>query len=109
MGIWSIIALSALALLGLAAIVAGWRGRVVSTDPHCVRCRFNLAGLAQPAVCPACGTNLARRRATRRGLRARRWWLIVAGVVAVLVAAGGFWLSHGGPSVVTLVPPWALI
>lgn len=83
-----------LLLLALATGVLALRGRVVARGRFCRRCRFDLAGLTDPATCPECGRDLARpgsvrprlRRASRLGL-ALAAVLLVAGISVTAVAA----------------------
>ena len=74
-------------VLGLLALVVGWRGRRVDDHPVCRRCGFDLFGRpAESTACPECGANLARRRAVRIGRRQRRRGLLACGAVLLLVS-----------------------
>ena len=94
---------TALALLGVAALMFGLRGRRVGDHPTCGRCGFDLYGLPPGAGrCSECGAVLRGRRAVRVGHRRRGWRLAVLGAVLALVGAG--WLGRSGWSVVQANP-----
>jgi len=83
-----IVALLIAALLGAALLAGAIRGRVVSRNPHCRKCRFDLIGLAldgDAARCPECGRTLRDPRAIRVGLRKKRPLLGALGAFLILV------------------------
>jgi hypothetical protein len=57
--------------LGLILLIIGLRGWRIDDHPWCRKCRYDLSGLDEPAACPECGADLARRRAVRIGLHGR--------------------------------------
>src|SRR3954447_10809108 len=66
------------------------RRRRVDDHPVCRRCGFDLTGRpAGSSGCSECGADLSRRRAIRRGNRARRWR--VARWVAIPLLLAGAW------------------
>lgn len=76
-----------LVVLGIVLLKRG-RSRRRGTDPHCVKCDYNLTGL-QSGVCPECGTPLTERTVAigeRRGgpLRAAGALLLVVGIISIL-------------------------
>ncbi len=84
-------ALLLVVLFGAMLAVLGFRGRLVSTNPHCRRCRFDLGGLpisGLEARCPECGRGLDAPGAVRRGLRRKRPLMIALGVALVLIPIG---------------------
>jgi hypothetical protein len=83
-----IAALAILTCVGLALLVAGWRGRRINDHPICRKCRFDLVGAADDAErCPECGRDLTQRRAIRIGVRRRRWLLVAFGLVTTATSA----------------------
>lgn len=83
--------------LALATLAAGGYalkhllfGRFVGDEPVvCRRCKYDLAGLTS-SICPECGRDLDRPRATRKGVRVRSPIRITAGVAgAVALITGG--------------------
>lgn len=48
------------AILGVILLRIGVRGKLISPNPHCRKCKFDLAGhaLDDPTPCPECGTIL---------------------------------------------------
>ncbi|MEX0887563.1 MAG: zinc ribbon domain-containing protein, partial [Phycisphaeraceae bacterium] len=92
---------------GAGGLIGGWRGRRVGSHPHCRKCGFDLFGSGEDAAsCPECGQVLRRdgepiARARMMGQRRRRWWAMVPGVLALMIAAGGASMWHG-PSKATL-------
>jgi hypothetical protein len=75
-------------LLGAILLALGLRGRVVGTDPHCRRCKFNLRGRdPSSARCPECGTELTDA-SVRVGLRRRRPALVSVGAALALLSGG---------------------
>ncbi len=86
--------LAAAALLGLALLTLGLRGRRADSLPRCRNCRYLLSG--QPAddnnrptgPCPECGADLAPQRAIRFGKRRARLRLAAAGLLLLLIGAG---------------------
>jgi len=108
-------AIVALLLAGVVLLLLGFRGRLVSTHPHCRACGFDLAGLPEPIAarpCPECGADLTARRAIRPGRRCRRPRVLVAGVLCLLLAAGAIgalaWGAATGFNWNTVKPFWWL-
>ena len=83
---WTII-LWSVGLIGAALIViSALRGSRINQDLLCRQCRFNLTGHPQtPVVCPECGGDLTRRRATLRGERSPVYVIAAIGFVALSV------------------------
>ncbi|MBX3382179.1 MAG: hypothetical protein KF864_01590 [Phycisphaeraceae bacterium] len=103
----AIVLVALLTLVGMLLVWAGVRGRRVSHLPACARCAFDLSGLwplsGDKAVCPECGSLLTAPRAVRHVQRARRWVLLVMGVllligplVITVVAVSGWVVSPAG-------------
>jgi hypothetical protein len=85
-----ILALSLASLaLGLVLAIVGWRGRRLDEHPHCRRCGYDLQGHHDPAACPECGRDLAKRRALRKGTRRKRPVLLVLASLLLLLSVGG--------------------
>lgn len=92
--------LTASALLAAVLLVVmyfAWRGKVVSTHPHCRKCKFNLHGLPDTSHrCPECGTDITLARNRLPVLRKPRrvlagtllLGLLFTGYVAATVAVG---------------------
>ncbi len=73
-------------MLGLVLVWRGWRGRLVNDHPYCRACGFDLTGLSKiREQCPECGSNLLNLGAVREGLRVRRYGLLIAGLLCLLV------------------------
>jgi hypothetical protein len=91
--LFGVIALPMAVLLAGAALAwAGWRGRRVGDHPTCRRCGFDLFARPEGSrVCPECGADLERPRATVAGVRTRRPSLLLAGAAVAL--AGGVRLT----------------
>ena len=93
--------------MGAGLLIWGWRGRRVGAHPFCRKCGFDLFGSGDDAAsCPECGQVLRRdgepvARARVMGQRRRRWWAMVPGVLALVIAIGGALMSYG-PSKVAL-------
>lgn len=101
-----------LAIMALAMLFVGLRGRVIDDHPVCRRCRFDLIGLS-PEQCPECGADLGRPRAVRTGNRVRLKRLSWLGVV-VLAGAGiltgaTMWGSARKFNWNTIKPTWLLM
>lgn len=78
-----------LALIAIALIVIGIRGRVVATGRFCRRCRFDLQGLdaQDPAArCPECGQAAGPTARARNTRRRRRPGAILTGVAMLLLS-----------------------
>jgi hypothetical protein len=76
------------AVAGALLLGLGLRGRRISANPHCRKCRFDLVGLAIDAPdsrCPECGASLREPRAVRAGLRKRRPIVAAVGAAVLLV------------------------
>ena len=101
MGTTGVMMLALVAAMGAGLLVWGWRGRRVGSHPHCRKCGFDLFGSGDDAAsCPECGQVLRRdgqpvARARVMGQRRRRWWAMVSGVLALMIAAGGAAMWHG--------------
>lgn len=96
-----------------AALLYALRGRRVDDHPICRKCGFDLFGRPDGATrCSECGADLARRRATRIGRRARRRGLTrVAGTGVLLCAvalSGVGWLQLRGVDLQRHKPVWWL-
>ncbi len=80
----------AIAAIGIALLVRGWRGRQIDDHPLCSGCGYDLVGSDdQTRVCPECGNDLARLGALRIGHRRRRPFAITFGVLLLALAMGG--------------------
>lgn len=105
------------ALLGLALLTLGLRGRRINDHPLCARCRFDLSGLVTPGTpatlpCPECGASLTAPGAIRTGQRVRRRSAIAAGSLLLLISASlGGALAWGSATAFnwnTIKPVWLL-
>ncbi len=86
---------------GLVAVVLGWVGRRVGSEPRCRGCGFDLSGIVDRAgACPECGRSLAEERAVVRGWRRRLPWFMAVGVAALIAGVGavGLGVSAANPS-----------
>ena len=87
--IWA--GLAAVALVGMALLAVGLRGRRVDDHPICRRCGFDLIGLycdgrLALGACPECGSELSPARAIRLGNRRRGTWQVTVGALVVTAA-----------------------
>lgn len=76
------------AVAGALLLGFGLRGRRISANPHCRKCRFDLVGLAIDASdsrCPECGASLREPRAVRAGLRKRQPVVAAVGAAVLLI------------------------
>ncbi len=87
--VWAYSGIAICLVLGLILFIVGWRGRRLDNHPHCRRCRYDLSGHEEIAVCPECGRSLARARAIRQGLRRKRRVLLALGCLLLLLAGTG--------------------
>ncbi len=81
------------ALLGVFLLRIAIRGKLLSPNPHCRKCRFDLQGLdhTKPTPCPECGTTLrSNTPAITQGLRKTRKIVLLASILFILTAATGF-------------------
>lgn len=91
-------------LVGLGLLLLAIRGRLVSSAPHCRRCRFNLDGLTEPTICPECGADLAKPRSKLAGLRRGRRGVAAMAITLMLIGAVGAglawlpWSMAGAPT-----------
>lgn len=77
--------LSLMLAAGLALLARALRGDVVGDHPFCRRCGFDLFGRGVEApVCPECGADVSKPRATRTGVRRRRAGLAAVALVLML-------------------------
>ncbi len=127
--------IAAISIPGLVLLILGLRGRRVDDHPICRKCRFDLIGLPPgglstegwafspthsltpppppPApLCPECGADLSRPRATRTGNRVRREGLLAAStaILAICLAGAGIvtWNIAHSRNLNTLKPSWLL-
>src|SRR4051812_25169022 len=112
--IFSVIAVPMSVFLAGAVLAwVGWRGGRVGDHPACRRCGFDLFGRPEGSrVCPECGTDLERPRATVAGVRTRRPSLLLAGAAVAL--AGGVRLTSDlrrevAPDPNAFKPTWWLV
>jgi len=81
---WSVAA-GVFALLSVVLLRLGLRGRLVTSNPVCRRCHFDLIG-SVAARCPECGAQLSLRQAVREGgLRKRRWWVLLVALLCFVL------------------------
>src|SRR5436190_124026 len=77
------------AIVGVALLILGVRGRRVDDHPICRRCGFDLVGLPEGVTtCSECGADLEAKRAVVHGRRKRRPVLAVAGAIPILAVMG---------------------
>lgn len=93
---------------GVALVVFGIRGRVVGTEPRCVRCGYDLSG-GGGARCPECAADVARAGAVRIGRRIRRPRAVLAGLVLCLPGAAYLTSHVGGMNHYRWYPDWMLL
>lgn len=79
-------------LLGVFFLVRGLRGRRIGEEPRCKSCAYQLTGRLDAERCPECGCSLTPDTVVR-GLRKRRWGLLLFGAVAVPT----LWSFSSGP------------
>src|SRR4030095_1839286 len=77
------------ALLGIALLWRGLRGRRIDDHPLCRRCGYDLFGTVEPANCPECGTKLESKRSVRLGHRKRRWVSLSLGLFVIALTTAG--------------------
>lgn len=80
-------------ILGVVLFRIGLRGKLVSPNLHCRKCKFDLAGhdLNDPTPCPECGTILrSDTPSITIGLRKTRKLVILVSILFLLTAATGF-------------------
>ncbi len=80
------------ALAGLLFLRIAIRGKLISPNPHCRKCKFDLIGLdlTDPTPCPECGTTLRTNTpAITPGLRKKRKLALLASILFLLTAATG--------------------
>src|SRR5688572_23584719 len=74
-------------LIGLQALLAGFRGRRIDDHPLCRRCGFDLTGRPETSTaCSECGADLSQPHAIVIGHRRRRPRLIVVGALVMAFA-----------------------
>ncbi len=81
------------AILGVILLRIGVRGKLISPNPHCRKCQFDLAGhaLDEPTPCPECGTTLRTNTpAITDGLQKPRKFALLVSVIFLLTAMTGF-------------------
>lgn len=104
-----------LALFGVALLILGRRGRLVSAVPNCGACGFDLSGLplGGPSRCPECGRPLAVKGAIRKGRRGPAPLVIGAGVLLLLASlitgSVGMYVQASRNGVQSLKPVWLLL
>lgn len=102
----------AILALGLVLLTFGLHGRRISSNPHCRRCKFDLQGLAAPAICPECGSDLARPRAVAHSLRKRLpiplWSGAIVLFLGLTLAGLIFAMAFAGTSANPYKPVWLL-
>ncbi|MGJ8637657.1 MAG: hypothetical protein ACSHX5_12510 [Phycisphaerales bacterium] len=77
------------AILGVILLRIGVRGKLISPNPHCRKCKFDLAGhaLDEPTPCPECGTTLRTNTpAITDGLQKTRKFALLASIIFLLTA-----------------------
>lgn len=111
-----IAAAAILLLIGIVLTSVGVRGRVVSQNPHCAACGFDLIGtdLASPsALCSECGTALSVPGAVLRGARQRRPAFLGVGLLLLVLSLSITGVAiYGGVKGInwnTLKPAWLLM
>lgn len=74
------------ALVGVALLLTGWRGRQIDQHPLCPRCGFDLFGKPRLTniVCPECGLRIRSIRNVRIGHREARRGLIYLSLALIL-------------------------
>jgi hypothetical protein len=96
-------------MLGVLLFVIGLRGRRINDHPICARCRFDLIGLANPAACPECGSELGKARAIRTGARRKRPAFMATGAAMLLLTALAATVVQGGSTLDRYMPSWLLV
>ncbi|GEM_PF-6250091 len=82
-----------LAVILLRLLEKRWRWRrVVSGEPYCTRCRYQLTGRSDASHCPECGLPLGKGRIVFGGPR-RRWPVIVS-VALMIVVVGAYFAAR---------------
>lgn len=79
-------------LLGILLLIRSIRGRLVSDQPHCRSCRFDLHGLtlSDESVCPECGhLTIPDTYQVMDGLRRVRRGLLVVSILMMLAGTSG--------------------
>ncbi|MCK4342327.1 MAG: serine/threonine protein kinase, partial [Phycisphaerae bacterium] len=77
-------------------------------DIPCVRCQYNLRGLAAKGKCPECGEPIANSLRPERLLFADRRWLgrVLRGQTIILVSVGAFILGLAAYILISGLVPW---
>lgn len=81
------------AFAGLLLLRIGIRGKQVSSNPHCRKCKFDLHGLNldEPLQCPECGVDLkANPKAILPARFRARKLVILLSVLFLMISATGF-------------------
>ncbi len=79
-------------ILGIVLMIRAMRGRLVSNNPHCRNCKFDLVGLelSRDSICPECGKPIVPDTPTIQiGLRKRQPRLVLFAVLLILVGGTG--------------------
>jgi len=81
-----------LCTLGIFTLYFALRGRLISNNPHCQGCKFDLVGLElnRDSICPECGKPIVPDTPTIQiGLRKRRSILATLALLLILVGSVG--------------------
>jgi hypothetical protein len=114
---WNYFILIASALLAVVLLVLmyfAWRGKVISTHPHCRKCKFNLHGLPDTSHrCPECGTDITIAKNRLPVLRERRTRVIGACLFVLLLICVITAINHRNlfivRSLITALPDRVLV
>ena len=97
-------------LVGCCLFLAGAFGRRVDDHPICRRCGYDLFGQSTSPRCSECGSDLATRRAIRKGHRLKRPPLIWSSCAILLLTligtASSLYMEVKGISSWQLKPTW---
>ena len=99
--------------LAIRLLWIGWRGKLIDNHPYCRRCGFDLSGRnPNTPRCTECGALLVSGDSIRRGRRAIRLGLLLAGGVVLLSGIASFfvvtWADRKGVSLWDYEPAWWL-
>lgn len=84
-----VVALFGAVFLGVVLVLLGLRGKRLNRHPICALCGFDLEGTyPQSITCSECGAGLRRRKGVRIGARRKRWVVLCAGALLVLLPVG---------------------
>ena len=81
--------IATLTVIALALLIKGLRGKIISTDPHCKKCKYNISNLNtqvnKATNCPECGHDITNPNSTQPYLRTKQKRYITAAILFTLL------------------------